>query len=294
MIRYMLMISYIRGQNSRHMNPFEIERGESFIIGDSDLRELLDRPYKSGYGMILFCYKGTANISVDLSRWDIRRNTVIVLIPDTILTLNASSEDFKVQYISFSKVLFDEAVFRLDPPFFRFIKDSPCYTHPADQEETINVIIRLFWLIYMDRNNVYRDMIVKNQLQCFFLNMYDKTRYSFSSRRKMGATVGRSCSISSSIAPCPLSRPERGLFLCERALYSPRYLSTITRQVAGESAKTIIDRHIILETKVLLRTTEMTVQEITNHLNFPSQSYLGRYFKKHTGESPIEYRMKRK
>ena len=115
------MISYIRGQNSRHMNPFEIERGESFIIGDSDLRELLDRPYKSGYGMILFCYKGTANISVDLSRWDIRRNTVIVLIPDTILTLNASSEDFKVQYISFSKVLFDEAVFRLDPPFFRFI-----------------------------------------------------------------------------------------------------------------------------------------------------------------------------
>ena len=78
MIRYMLMISYIRGQNSRHMNPFEIERGESFIIGDSDLRELLDRPYKSGYGMILFCYKGTANISVDLSRWDIRRNTVIV------------------------------------------------------------------------------------------------------------------------------------------------------------------------------------------------------------------------
>ena len=149
------------------MNPFEIERGESFIIGDSDLRELLDRPYKSGYGMILFCYKGTANISVDLSRWDIRRNTVIVLIPDTILTLNASSEDFKVQYISFSKVLFDEAVFRLDPPFFRFIKGNPCYTHPADQEETINVIIRLFWLIYMDRNNVYRDMIVKNQLQCF-------------------------------------------------------------------------------------------------------------------------------
>ena len=83
-------------------------------------------------------------------------------------------------------------------------------------------------------------------------------------------------------------------FYANELCISPRYLSTITRQVAGESAKTIIDRHIILETKVLLRTTEMTVQEITNHLNFPSQSYLGRYFKKHTGESPIEYRMKRK
>ena len=32
MIRYMLMISYIRGQNSRHMNPFEIERGEFCVL----------------------------------------------------------------------------------------------------------------------------------------------------------------------------------------------------------------------------------------------------------------------
>ena len=222
------------------MNPFEIERGESFIIGDSDLRELLDRPYKSGYGMILFCYKGTANISVDLSRWDIRRNTVIVLIPDTILTLNASSEDFKVQYISFSKVLFDEAVFRLDPPFFRFIKDSPCYTHPADQEETINVIIRLFWLIYMDRNNVYRDMIVKNQLQCFFLNMYDKTRYSFSSRQQNGCNRGEELfhKFINCIHAHYLDQKEVSFYANELCI-SPRYLSTITRQVAGESAKTI-------------------------------------------------------
>ena len=121
----MQMILYICGQKSKRMNPFEIKRGESFVIGDSDLRELLDSPYKTGYGMILFCYQGTANISVDLNRWDIRRDTVIVLIPDTILTLNASSEDFKVQYISYSKTLFDDAEFRLDPPFFRFIKDNP-------------------------------------------------------------------------------------------------------------------------------------------------------------------------
>ena len=211
------------------MNPFEIERGESFIIGDSDLRELLDRPYKSGYGMILFCYKGTANISVDLSRWDIRRNTVIVLIPDTILTLNASSEDFKVQYISFSKVLFDEAVFRLDPPFFRFIKDSPCYTHPADQEETINVIIRLFWLIYMDRNNVYRDMIVKNQLQCFFLNMYDKTRYSFSSRQQNGCNRGEELfhKFINCIHAHYLDQKEVSFYANELCI-SPRYLSPLS------------------------------------------------------------------
>ena len=35
-------------------------------------------------------------------------------------------------------------------------------------------------------------------------------------------------------------------------------------------------------------------QEIAYRLHFPDQSYLGRYFKKHTGESPTEYRNTKK
>ena len=70
MIRYMLMISYIRGQNSRHMNPFEIERGESFIIGDSDLRELLDRPYyePAAMGKYLASIMDTLNHDVSVEK----------------------------------------------------------------------------------------------------------------------------------------------------------------------------------------------------------------------------------
>lgn len=55
---------------------------------------------------------------------------------------------------------------------------------------------------------------------------------------------------------------------------TPRYLSTITQSVLGESAKAIIDHQVILEIKALLDNTEATVQEIADHLNFPSQSYM--------------------
>lgn len=277
------------------MNPFQIEKGESFVMGETNLRNLLDSPYKTGHGVILFCNNGTANISVDLNKWDVKPNTITVLLPDTILTLNHSSEDFKIQYIAFSKPLFGEVVFRLDPPFFRFVKDNPCYVHPLAGKETIQVLVRLFWLTYLDRNNIYRDVIMKNQLQCFFLNMYNKCRHEFSSRQRNGSNRGEEIfhRFINSIHAHYLEQKDVSFYADELCI-SARYLSTITRQVTGESAKTIIDRHIILETKVLLRTTEMTVQEISNHLNFPSQSYLGRYFKKHTGESPVEYRMKRK
>ncbi|MDE6987827.1 MAG: helix-turn-helix transcriptional regulator, partial [Bacteroides acidifaciens] len=66
----------------------------------------------------------------------------------------------------------------------------------------------------------------------------------------------------------------------------------ICRSVTGNSAKKIIDEFAILEIKVLLQSTEMTIQEIADKLGFPDQSYLGRYFKRHEGISPKEYQSK--
>jgi AraC-like DNA-binding protein len=34
----------------------------------------------------------------------------------------------------------------------------------------------------------------------------------------------------------------------------------------------------------------MTIQQIADELNFPSQSFFGKYFKKSVGVSPKEYR----
>jgi len=41
-----------------------------------------------------------------------------------------------------------------------------------------------------------------------------------------------------------------------------------------------------------LRFTEMTMQEIAYDLRFPNASFFGKYFKEHTGMTPLEYRMK--
>ena len=56
------------------------------------------------------------------------------------------------------------------------------------------------------------------------------------------------------------------------------------------TAKEFIDRAVVLEIKMLLKSSDLSVQEIAYRLHFPDQSYLGRFFKKHTGESPTEYR----
>ena len=42
--------------------------------------------------------------------------------------------------------------------------------------------------------------------------------------------------------------------------------------------------------KAKLKSTDMTIQEIAYSLNFPSASFFGKYFKRHLGMSPLEYR----
>ncbi len=67
-------------------------------------------------------------------------------------------------------------------------------------------------------------------------------------------------------------------------------MSTIIKQTSGKTAGDWIDDYILLEAKALLKSTNMTIQQISDELNFPSQSFFGKYFKRLTGVSPKEYR----
>lgn len=81
-------------------------------------------------------------------------------------------------------------------------------------------------------------------------------------------------------------------FYADKLCISTRYLSTIVQNVSHSSAKELIDKSVILEIKMMLQSTDLSVQEIAYRLHFPDQSYLGRYFKKRTGVSPTGYRRK--
>ena len=58
----------------------------------------------------------------------------------------------------------------------------------------------------------------------------------------------------------------------------------------GSSAAEWIERCVALEARALLKSTNMTIQQISDELNFPSQTFFGKYFKRRVGMSPKEYR----
>ena len=73
---------------------------------------------------------------------------------------------------------------------------------------------------------------------------------------------------------------------------TPKYLSTILKEVMNRRPSTYIQLYTLKAIEYRLRFTDMTMQEIANDLNFPNPSFFGKYCKEHLGMTPLEYRMK--
>jgi AraC family transcriptional activator of pobA len=71
---------------------------------------------------------------------------------------------------------------------------------------------------------------------------------------------------------------------------TPNHLNKSVRTVTGKSAAKWIDETILLEAKYLLYQTTLSVSEIAMKVGHEDQSYFSRFFKKHEGITPVEYR----
>ncbi len=76
----------------------------------------------------------------------------------------------------------------------------------------------------------------------------------------------------------------------ERLGITPKYLSEVVKLVSKRTPTEWIDNYVILEIRVLLKNSTKTVKEISDELHFPNQSFMGKYFKEHTGLSPLGFR----
>ena len=78
-------------------------------------------------------------------------------------------------------------------------------------------------------------------------------------------------------------------FYAEQMCISPKYLSLVVKEATGRSAAEIIDEHLLLEAKNLLRFSGKNIQQVAYELNFSNQSSFGKYFKHLTGMAPSEF-----
>lgn len=84
---------------------------------------------------------------------------------------------------------------------------------------------------------------------------------------------------------------ERGVeFYADKLCLTPKYLSGVSKSISGYTVQELVFKAIVRKSISLLDSTDMTVQEISETMNFPNPSSFGTFFKKHVGMSPQKYR----
>jgi len=71
---------------------------------------------------------------------------------------------------------------------------------------------------------------------------------------------------------------------------TPNHLNKSVKSTTGKSATKWIDETILLEAKYLLYQTTLSINEIAMQVGHEDHSYFSRFFKKHEGITPIQYR----
>ncbi len=79
-------------------------------------------------------------------------------------------------------------------------------------------------------------------------------------------------------------------FYADKLCISNHYLCSVIKRSSGLTAKEWIDKALVTQAKMLLKSTDMQMTQITNRLNFPNPSFFSKYFKRLTGMTPQEYR----
>jgi len=71
---------------------------------------------------------------------------------------------------------------------------------------------------------------------------------------------------------------------------TPNHLNHICQKVLGKTASQLLHERLLIEAKRLLIHTSQSVKEIGFQLGFDDASYFVRFFRKHTGSTPVEFR----
>lgn len=76
----------------------------------------------------------------------------------------------------------------------------------------------------------------------------------------------------------------------DRLHLTPNYLNALCRQHLKHTASELIQRRVVVEAQRQLTHSTRSVQQIADGLGFDDPSYFSRYFRKHTGRTPEQFR----
>ena len=268
-------------------NPNELA-----TVGITDLKKSRGSLIDTSGCVLLLVTSGYAVASINFRRYPLRRGCMTLFFYDEVFRMERISASFSARFVSLSYAQMEDAVLDVPSPhFWDTLYKYPVYRTTSQEWRLLNGWWEEMHWINHETETVYRDALFKIEFHAFVLAMDSKM-----SEKKIPPLLGdvnRQWRLVTDFfrlldKHCVEIRDVR--FYADRLCITTSYLNKLCRKVLHSSPKEMIDRLVVSEITACLINTDWSVKRIAEELHFEDASYLCRYFRRHMGMSPVDYR----
>ena len=240
-------------------------------------------------GIFALCVSGRLKASINLKEYTLHPGDLVTLIPGSIIQFCEETDAVQLSFIGFSSSFMEGVnLIQSTTDNVTTIYEHPVLPLDIKKTQQLNDFLKLLERIVMEEGKINPE-IVKHILQGLMIGIGDLYR----GKQWPNQTLTRSDEIQKKFLGLVMKHytsNRQTSFYASHLSISPQHLCMIVKQKTGRSVSDIIADMVIMDAKSQLKSTDLTIQEISYSLNFPNVSFFGNYFKRYVGASPQKFR----
>lgn len=257
-------------------------------IGESSLSELENiRETLPPVCIVVYCLEGSAELTILSNSFPFIKGCGTIITTDMLPSVTNRSDDFRAFYMMFDRDFTDNATYNVPTAFFDAIYIEPVLRIDDFALPWIGLIKSV-----AGADSGYRDEVLSSLLRGFILDYFSRWEivYGKGAWERERKSADMICSKFYNLVMDNFREHHDTTYYADKLHITANYLAMLIRKICLESPKEAIDRQLVLEIKHLLRTTSLSIEQISHKLNFNNASYMCRFFRKRTGRSLSEFR----
>ncbi|MDR0385900.1 MAG: helix-turn-helix transcriptional regulator [Prevotellaceae bacterium] len=260
---------------------------------DSSNRNVFDyykTPQQLSDGGVFICLRGEVEFFLDMKSCRLKTGDMCVAFPFSILQVVNTGDDFEGFGMGAGMELLNDIRIPSLTDYYLYIKDNPCISLSGAEQKMLAELCEQMMLKYERIDHPFRIEIANSIFRiiyCEIAAIYKRGKPAVSEAVSRKDMLFRKFLFL--ISQNYLYHREVNHYACEMCV-TPRYLSAIIKEKSGASAMKWINGMVIRKAKSLLIDNRLSVQQISDELNFANPSFFGQYFKKYTGTTPKKFR----
>ncbi|ADV45182.1 AraC family transcriptional regulator [Bacteroides helcogenes] len=272
----------------------KIDMPEDWVAGTDIKKELLslykDYPVRLKCEVLILCMGGEIEASVNLNRIVVHPQDIVLLTPGNILQIHRIDGELKVYFLGFAERFLgspEQAKHLLEAVYLAFGQPviSLKLQGASLMEDYFSFLIKVF--------NTFNEDLRKELTPNLYATIHTGVRLLYKDKNAEKMPVSKNEQLCRKFAQLVVQHYSRsrnvGWYAVQLGI-THAYLCSVVKQITGKTCMEIIASMVIMDAKSQLKLTGVSVQAISDSLNFADISFFGKYFKRYVGMSPLEYR----